>query len=235
MLGSKETTSVVIPTYQEEEYVKSLLSKLARMNHSTEVIVVDSGSTDKTVETAKDFADKVYMIKQRGIARARNFGAYRSNGEILIFLDADVSPPLDLVEKTLESFRDRRVVGATCNIMPRRPRTVERIFFSIYNRLIRSCTMFKPHSRGEFLAVRREPFLKVGGFNENLPCLEDHDLVFRVSKLGKFVFISDLTVHESMRRIRKLGLFTVLKTWIADYISFVLFRRTISKTWKPIR
>jgi len=236
MQGNRETKiSVVIPTYQEGEYIRRLLSKLTRVDHPLEIIVVDGGSSDETVKTAKHFTDKVYKINQRGIAKARNYGAYQSKGEILVFLDADVTPSSDFVEKTLKTFQDSGIVGATCNIMPRHPRTFELIFFRLYNRLIQFCAVFKPHSRGEFLAVRRVDFLKVGGFNESLACLEDHDFVFRVSKLGKFVFMSGLTVHESMRRIRKLGLFNVLKTWVANYISFVLFRRTISRAWKPVR
>ncbi len=227
--------SVVIPTYQEGRYIGGLLSTLAKVDDPLEVIVVDGGSSDETVEKARRFTDKTYRINERGIAKARNYGAHQSTGNILIFLDADVTPPTDFAEKTLDIFRDRRIVGATCRIVPKHPRASELIFFTLYNRLIRFSTTFKPHSRGEFLAVRREDFLKVGGFDERLPCLEDHDLAFRLSRLGKFVVIPDLCVHESMRRIRKSGLDAVLKTWVANYVSFILLGRTISKTWKPVR
>lgn len=227
--------SVVIPTYEEGKYVRGLLSTLARVDYPLEVIVVDGGSLDETVETAKCFTDNVHTIHQRGIAKARNYGAYRSKGDILIFLDADVIPPLDFVEKTLSVFHDGGVVATTCNVVPKRPKIIESVFFTLYNSLIRLCSRFKPHCRGEFLAVRREDFLKVGGFDESLPCLEDHDLAFRLASLGKFVVVSDLYVHESMRRIRKSGFETVLKTWVANYVSYILLGRTISKAWKPVR
>jgi hypothetical protein len=68
-----------------------------------------------------------------------------------------------------------------------------------------------------------------------LPCIEDHDLALRVSKLGEFRFIADLCVYESMRRIRKSGLLNVLKMWTVDYVSYLLFRRTVSKVWVPVR
>jgi len=231
----KVKVSVVIPTYQEGKYIADLLSRLAIVNDPMEIIVVDGGSTDETIKVAQQFTDKVYQIDHRGIARARNCGARLSSGEIIVFLDADVVPPPDFVERTVTAFRDTGAVGATCNIMPSGPRIPELVFFTFYNRLIRSLARLKPHSRGEFLALRRTPFLRVGGFDEDLACIEDHDLAFRVSKLGRFIFISDLTVHESMRRIRKMGLANVLRTWIVNYVTFVLCGKTVSTVWKPIR
>jgi len=236
MRGNRDTkVSVIIPTYQEEKYIGNLLSRLAKMNPSSEIIVVDGGSTDETVKIARRFTDKVYQINQRGIGRARNYGAYKAKGDILIFLDADVTPPPDLIEKVLKTFIDEKTIGATCNTMPAQPMTSELLYFHFYNRLLRLCAKFKPHSRGEFMAVRRREFLHTNGFNENLPCQEDNDFVLRVSKLGRFVFISDLTVYETMRRIRKTGFLKVLKIWVIDYIFLILFKRTVSKTWEPVR
>jgi GT2 family glycosyltransferase len=95
--------------------------------------------------------------------------------------------------------------------------------------------VLKPHCRGEFFVARRNEFLKVNGFDESLPCAEDHELTFRLSKRGRFVFIKDLTVYESLRRFRKLGLLTVVSIWLANYISFVIRGKTVSKVWLPIR
>jgi len=227
--------SVIIPTYQEEKYVAKTLSKLVKIKPTIEIVVVDGGSQDKTANIAKQFTDKVYQIRERGISRARNHGAKRANGEILLFLDADVYPPPNFAEKVLEVFNNPTVVGATCRIMPTQSRLAEFAFFHFYNFLIQLCTKFKPHSRGEFLAVRKNDFLRVNGFNENMPCLEDHDLAYRLSKRGKFLFIRDLTVYESMRRFRKLGFFKVLNTWFTDYLSFILRGKPLSGVWQPVR
>jgi len=227
--------SVVIPTFQEGRYLAKVLSRVAEMKPPIEIVVVDSGSQDNTVEVAKQFTDKIYPIRERGISKAKNHGAQQASGEILVFLDADVKPPKDFAGKVLVAFSDATVVGATCHIVPEHPTLSEKVFFQFYNLLIQICSRFKPHSRGEFLAVTKKGFLAVGGFDETMPCLEDHELAHRLSKLGKFVFIKDLVVYESLRRFRKLGFFKVVGTWITDYVSFMLRGKPISKVWSPVR
>jgi len=227
--------SVIIPTLQEQGYVEAILSKLLKVKPSVEVIVVDGGSMDRTVEAAKRFTDKVYSINKRGIAAGRNYGARKASGDILVFLDTDVTFPATFQEKLARTFKDSTVAGATCNIMPLHHQIGTTSFFRIYNLIIRATAQFKPHSRGEFLAVRKTAFEKTKGFNETMPCLEDHDLANRLSKLGKFVFISDLTVYESLRRFKKLGFRRVVSTWILDYISFIIRGKPVSQEWTPIR
>jgi len=231
------SVSVIIPTLQEEAYIAKTLSNLQKVATPIEVIVVDGGSRDKTIEVARKFTDKVYSIEKRGISRGRNYGAKHANGDILVFLDSDVIFPPDFVEKTQKAFEDATVVGATCNIMPSpsQPRLDAKIFFYLYNALIRAFTMVKPHSRGEFFAARKSAFIRVKGFDESFACLEDHDLANRLSKLGRFVFISDLTVYESLRRMKKLGFWHVIGTWLMDYLFFTMRRKPVSGLWQPVR
>jgi len=231
------TVSVIIPTLQEEKYIAKTLSNLKKVTTPIEVIVVDGGSLDKTLEVARRFTDKVYSISKRGISTGRNYGAKHASGEILVFLDADVIFPPDLVEETQRVFEDAGVVGATCSIMPSpsHSRLDVTLFFYFYNALIKVFTGIRPHSRGEFFAVRKSAFLRVKGFDESMPCLEDHDLANRLSRLGRFVFIPDLTVYESLRRFQRLGFWRVVGTWLMDYIFFTLRRKPVSGVWKPVR
>jgi len=229
------TVSVIIPTLEEEAYIEKTLSSLQRVATPIEVIVVDGGSRDKTVEIAMRFTDKVYSIRKRGISAGRNYGAKHAEGDILVFLDADIIFPLDFVEKTQKVFEDPKVVGATCNIMPSRFRLGVTLFFYLYNKLLKVFTRIKPHSRGEFFVVRKSSFQRVKGFDENMPCLEDHDLANRLSKLGRFVFIPDLTMYESLRRIQKLGFWRVIGTWFIDYVFFTLRGKPVSRVWHPVR
>ncbi|MEM1838269.1 MAG: glycosyltransferase [Candidatus Bathyarchaeia archaeon] len=236
MLGKNRlSASIVIPALQEEKYIGNLLSKIVSINPNLEIIVVDGGSTDNTVNIARKFTEKVYVLKERGIGKARNYGAHRASGDIIFFMDADVEPPQDFLEKTLSAFKRSDTVGVTCNIMPKDPSLCELAFFKFYNLLLYIVSFLKPHSQGKFFAVKREAFLKIGGFNENLPCVEDHEMAFRLSKVGRVVFLRNLTVYESMRRFRKEGFLKVLKSWIINYISLILYDRTVSKSWEPVR
>ena len=230
-----QTVSVIIPTLQEENYIQKLLSNLQKVTTPIEIIVVDGGSSDKTVEIARRFTDRVYSIRKRGISAGRNYGAKHAHGDILVFLDTDVIFPLDFVEKTKKVFEESTVVGATCSIMPSHFKLDATLFFYFYNKLLKLFTKIKPHSRGEFFAARKSAFLYVKGFDETMPVLEDHDLAIRLSKLGKFVFIPNLTVYESLRRIEKLGFWRVMGTWLINYISLMLRGKPISKVWQPIR
>jgi len=143
--------------------------------------------------------------------------------------------PTDFAEKVIDVFNDPSVVGATCNIMPLQSQSGAIAFFRVYNMMLRFSAGFKPHARGEFFAVRKSAFNAVEGFDESMPCLEDHDLANRLSRLGRFVFISDLTAYESLRRFRRLGFWRVVWVWFTDYVSFMLRGKPISETWKPVR
>ena len=235
MRDTTSRISVIIPTLQEQNYIEATLSRLLKVEPSVEVIVVDGGSQDKTVEVAQRFTQKVYQISRRGIAAGRNYGARRANGDILVFLDADVAFPTTFPEKLLQTFKDSTVVGATCNVMPLHNESGMLAFFKLYNLAIRVTAKFKPHARGEFFTVRKTAFQKAKGFDETMPCLEDHDLANRLSKLGKFIFISDLTVCESLRRFKKLSFREVVGTWIVDYFLFTILGRPLSVEWKPVR
>lgn len=233
------TISVIIPTLLEEKYVATTLSKLVKINPRIDIVVVDGESEDNTVQIAKHFTTKVYKICERGISKAKNYGAKLSTGDLLVFLDADVIPPYDFTEKVTETFKDPAIVGATCNILPARPKPRETIFFIFHNLIIRVLTWlpyinFK-HFRGEFLAVRKSDFQKVGGFKESIACLEDHDLARRLSQMGRLAYIKNLTVYESMRRVRKSGLLQVIWLWSINFISYILRGEPISKVWKPVR
>ncbi len=234
--------SIIVPTFKEAKYINQTLSNLEKLKGNIEVILVETVSEETRIleNIAKKYERvQLHTIKERGIARAKNYGAQKAHGDLLLFLDADVLVTKDVVRHVTRVFNDLSVIGATCNNYPVKPKLSELLFFKLYNTLIRlvlSLPSIKlKHSRGEFIAVRKKIFEKIGGFNESLVCMEDADLAYRLSMLGKFVFIKDLTVYESMRRIREMGLFRTLLLWSKNWLFYVIKSNVIVKEWHPVR
>jgi glycosyltransferase involved in cell wall biosynthesis len=89
--------SVIIPTYNEERSIQDCLGSLDKQKYSDfEVIVVDDGSTDETMERVNSFSSRNFQLrvlkqKHKGAGAARNLGASEAHGDILVFVDADMT------------------------------------------------------------------------------------------------------------------------------------------------
>ncbi len=85
--------SIIIPTYNEADVISSCLSSLNQQSYKDfEVIIVDDGSTDGTLQILRAASDiKVYSQNHQGPAMARNLGAKHAKGEILVFIDSDMT------------------------------------------------------------------------------------------------------------------------------------------------
>jgi len=96
-------TSVVIPVYNAEATIKATLeSVFASCLRACEVVVVDDASTDGTLSICKAFSVKIISLKKNsGPAVSRNVGVSQSRGEVLIFLDSDVTFAPDLLQRML--------------------------------------------------------------------------------------------------------------------------------------
>jgi glycosyltransferase involved in cell wall biosynthesis len=82
--------SVIIPTYNEEQDIVDCVASLSKQSYKDfEIIVVDDGSTDKTVELIKNV--QIYKQRHQGPALARNLGAKHAKGDVLVFVDADMT------------------------------------------------------------------------------------------------------------------------------------------------
>ncbi len=101
--------SVIIPLYNKEKYIKNtILSVLNSLgNESFEIIVVDDGSTDNSVEEVRNIRDeRIVYIKQdnQGPSSARNNGILNSNGEFILFIDAD-----DIMLSSMSNFLNEAI------------------------------------------------------------------------------------------------------------------------------
>lgn len=199
---------MVIPTLNEEENLGNCLAALQKQTIGDfEVIVVDGGSTDGTTRIAREFGAKLITVRQRGIAPARQAGFEAAKSEIIANTDADVIMPPDWLERLLSPFADPRV-AATCGPFRYRGRwdlwSGNHLSNAIRPLLFRFGLTPLP---GPNFAVRREAFLRVGGFKlpdgsfpKGYPDYEDILLGLKLRRVGKVVFIPDLWVTNSPRR-----------------------------------
>ncbi|MFN4133684.1 MAG: glycosyltransferase [Candidatus Hadarchaeales archaeon] len=223
-ISDKPKISIIIPTLNEEKLIERTLKKAKEAAPGAEIIVVDGGSKDRTVEIAKKYAR---VLHSRGtIAAARNVGARNGKGEILLFLDADTILTKEFVDETLKYMKVPEVVGAGGMIMPLKTDIITEIVFYFFNILIMLSFFYgRPVLAGTCVAYKKKPFMEVGGFDEEMAASEDFDLCTRISKKGKVVFFRHIVIRTSRRRLEALGLGGLIDDWSRTTVQFLLGKK----------
>jgi rSAM/selenodomain-associated transferase 2 len=193
--------SIIIPVLNEEKNLGMAIAS-TRTTPSTEVIVVDGGSTDGTVALANALEVTVRSTTA-GRAHQMNIGAEAATGDILLFLHADTHLPIgfaDLVCSTLTA-EDNIVAGAFSLKIDSTLRSLRWIERGVN---WRSRFLQMPYG-DQAIFLKADTFHKVGGFPEQ-PIMEDFELIRRLQRLGKIAIVS-APVVTSARRWLKRGVF----------------------------
>lgn len=187
----------MIPTYNAERVVSSVIKSLLEQNYPKnhyEIIIVDDGSTDRTVEVASKFPIRVIKNKHHGPAFQRNFGAKKAKGGILLFTDSDCIPEKDWIKNMVKPFENPGVVGVSGTYKTLNKKSFM-ARFSGYEIKKSHLGMQKQESIdfiGTFSAgYRKNIFMKFGGFSTKFKTSsgEDPELSYRIAKSGlKMVF-----------------------------------------------
>jgi len=202
---SKQCLTVVIPTLNEIEYLPHLLDALdAQTRLPDEIIVADAGSTDGTVEIAR--ARGVRIVTGGLPAVGRNAGARAAEGDLLLFLDADVVPLHDFIARSLEEFERKEYDVTTCLIAALDENPMDKIISAGTNLYFWVIQPVSPHAPGFCILSRRITHEKMGGFDESLTLSEDIDYARRAKRHGKFGILTSTRIPVSMRRVGKEGL-----------------------------
>ena len=196
--------SIIMPVLNEGEGIAAALDALADMRtRGTEVIVVDGGSGDATVERARLHADQI-VFAPRGRARQMNAGAEKASGDVLLFLHADTRLPADADYVVLNGLERSGCVWGRfdVNIEGRSPLlSIVGLLMSLRSRLSSIAT------GDQAIFVRRAAFHAVGGFPA-IPLMEDIALCRHLKNVSKPLRLRE-RVTTSGRRWEKNG---ILKT-----------------------
>jgi glycosyltransferase involved in cell wall biosynthesis len=220
--------SVVIPALNEEEHIGACLSSLRRLRApgAVEVIVVDNGSTDKTIETAESFRHllDVRVLRKPGvsIAAVRNCGAAQARGALVAFLDADCVVPEGWLATADEQLTEPGcgMVGAFYSL-PAAASWVARTWVHHVGRVANGEVEYLGSHN---MTVRRAVFHRIGGFDESLQTNEDVDLCQRLRRAGLKVIACDAAAVIHLGTPQTLRDFFRRERWHGRHVLKVFLR-----------
>lgn len=200
MLQNRVNISFIIPAYNEESHIAKVIDSINSNvdgRYSYEIIVVDNGSTDHTIEIAKSKKVRTFCLPCRTISALRNFGVAKMHGDIIVFIDADVylkDTWGDKIGSVIEKLKqDPKIITGSMYGIKDKANWIERHWFA---------PILKRDSHNYInaghLLITKGFFENIGGFNEEFETGEDSELCERGKLLGATI-INDTelkVVHE---------------------------------------
>ncbi len=227
--------SVIVPAYNEANYIRKMLTSLKRqVFRDFEIIVKDGESSDSTITIAKKFTDKIISSKDISVSEARNHGAKYAKGNVLVFVDADTVLPPNLLQEIAEVMENKRVVGGSCRKLPGNRSILDRIVYEFVNISTHlSVYLHVGGAHGNCFFIRNKIFKQVGGFNPRIKIAEEQELVRKAMKFGDFIFFQNRYVTEHPRRIQKWGRLKLYTTWLNGTLQS--FKAREKQTYEKVR
>ena len=228
---NSEKISVIMPVLNEANNLRNILSQL-KLSVNEELIIVDGGSSDKTMSIASEFTDNVFQT-ETGRANVMNYGADKAVGEVLLFLHADCVLPangFDIIRKTLNG----NTTSAGAFYLSIDDHRFRFRIIELGANLRSRVTSLLYGDQGIFL--KRSIFKKVGGYTD-IPLMEDIDISKKLVKVGKLALVNPPIIASSRRWIKEGALYTTLRDWsiAISYTFFNVSPAKLIKHYKDVR
>ncbi|MBF2001224.1 MAG: glycosyltransferase family 2 protein [Synechococcales cyanobacterium M58_A2018_015] len=212
-LVAEPSLSIVIPVHNGGESFRQCLWSLKQYGAAaSEIIIVVDGGTDASLQLAQASGARVIALPTAGgPARARNLGAQLAQGDLLFFMDADVTLQADTLSQVIAIFRDQPKLAALIGSYDDAPGATN--FLSQYKNLFHHYI----HQTGSETAstfwgacgaIRRSVFLELGGFDEayRYPSVEDIELGYRLKRAGYSIQLCKTVQVKHLKRWEPLSL-----------------------------
>ena len=201
--------SIIIPALNEAETITATLSGL-KSDGNLEVIVVDGGSSDATVQNAGSSGAKTLVMASPSKARQMNAGAESAGGDIYLFLHADTQLPENFENLILGAIRDKKISAGAFRL--RIDSEIRGLRLIEYIANLRSQYLQMPYG-DQAIFVTKALFTEIGGFPD-IPIMEDFEFIRQLRRKCK-IALMPAYVLTSPRRWLSFGL---VKTWLLNQL-----------------
>lgn len=209
--------SIVIPAFNEEPRLAALLTSLAHEPGDHEVILVDGGSTDKTLSVARHAGARVLKTeKNRGLQLAR--GAEIAKGESILFLHADSKFPfggLGQMQRRLDE--NLELAGGNFRLLFDGESSFSRRLTKFYAWLRRHGIYYGDSA----IFVRKSAYVAIGGIRP-IALMEDYEFVRRLERHGPTIRIEDPPLITSSRKFEGRSSVSIVWGWLIIHVLFYL-------------
>src|SRR3972149_11646887 len=172
--------SVVSPACNEEKVIENCLKSLLNQNYKLiEIILIDDGSSDKTLKIAKKYKIKTLKQNHKGPGPARNLGASYAKGETLVFADSDMTFEKNFIGDLVKPISQRKTIGTfSKNEMNANASNRWSVCWQINHGwpIERLVPQDYPDQAPVFRAILKREFDKVGGFDASGEYTDDWSL-----------------------------------------------------------
>ena len=189
--------SVVIPCYNCAKTIGSALNALKQQSYAGlyQIICVDDGSVDTTADVIRSFDNVTYIYQENaGPAQARNTGADKALGDILVFTDSDCVPEVNWLDRLVEGFISDEVgaVAGSYGIVNKEFRLARGVHAEIMFRHHRLMGQYVRAFGSYNVAILKKIFFSVGGFDGSYRHAsgEDNDLSYKITQAGYKIFFN---------------------------------------------
>lgn len=231
MSGPTLKISVIVPAFNEERVLPASLRSIRHAmtvfderGWSSELIVCDNNSSDRTAAIARDAGATVVFEPVNQISRARNAGAARATGSWLVFVDADSDPPRELFAGVADAIQAGRCLAGGSTVCFDRAGALVALMGWGWNAISRMTRW----AAGSFIFCEAGAFRETGGFSQELYAAEEIELFRRLKQLARRQrrTITILHRHPLQTSARKARLYTAREAMRFAFRTIALGGRT---------